>query len=1094
MDNRTENYVNNLNSEENESDNNSEDRSFIIITPSYAPSQTSNNSKASKALKNLNEEKEAKERIVIWNLNEQFGDESEREAADNTEVRQMFIAIEASSVIIRKIFRAGEFQPNGPCRRIVVQFDSENDKQIALSNAKKLKTIPKWKTVSLAPFLTPQQRNEKMEKRSLADEPSSAFPQKLIDPEKEAMAKELAALKEKFMQQNLKDDESLVSQRVSRDPTKLRAEQYSGASSNASSRYDLNDSSSYQSNQAVPNNSNPREMHQIYQSNTHFVDDDENVKKEIVIFNLAEFVQNNSDPDYADKYTVQQILSAIGVSLNITLIKRLGEYTLKCQTKPRRIVVQFHLEQDQRHALENAQHLRHFPQWQHLSIKPYQPRNRSPRGGPQMQQLQYQPNVFPQYPYPMPPMHSPGYIPFMNHTRYDVNTPMNTSVNRRYGEESSPSSSKKPTKSSKFKKASSDEEEDEEEQEEDKSYKNELFNYQNQRAIATKKVLNILVLGETGVGKSTWINGIANYMTFKTLDEAMEAPQPVCLISSKFTFDEREVILKSSNDNKDENEVLGDGKSATQEPKTYQFQTATCIVNIIDTPGIGDTRGIEQDKENTRKILNAIGQYKELHAICFLFKANESKLTVNFRFCISELLLQLHKDAVNNIVFFFTNARTSFYKPGDTHGPLTQFLSELKAQRNLDIPFNSENTCCLDNEAFKLVAAHANGVRFPEIHFKKFESSWKHSAAETHRFIQIAANKPPHMVSQTLSVNKARTVILNLAKPLATVNEMIESNIKVFDTRKRELNNTSNDLKELEKKLKITHIGIEVRPLSYPKTVCAAPKCTELQILPNTEQHRTVYNQICHDHCYLTGVDVEKTPEPHLVGCAAMRGQYCMYCQCHWNTHCHIRFDQIKVTMEVEDQNMKNLIKEKADASMVKQTAIKDCENTITELKAEQQKIIQTSLRFGGFLQANAILPYNDAFEKYVDQTINEEEKCVQIGGDRSKLDGLKKLLAHYQQEKGMLIEAEKNSDTNSKNTITPDEIEVLKAELFRLKNSGKTLKDLFQATEEGLEKHNAHITVKYTPPVVQQNQGRNQRNEKSSKTTPIRKNKKRNH
>jgi hypothetical protein len=77
---------------------------------------------------------------------------------------------------------------------------------------------------------------------------------------------------------------------------------------------------------------------------------------------------------------------------------------------------------------------------------------------------------------------------------------------------------------------------------------------------------------------------------------------------------------------------------------------------MVDTPDITDTTGLKQYQQNLdfKHTLRYISTLKELNGIAILIDANQSRLTPAFKYCIGQLLTQLHKDAAKNIVFVFT--------------------------------------------------------------------------------------------------------------------------------------------------------------------------------------------------------------------------------------------------------------------------------------------------------------------------------------------------------------------------------------------------------------------------------------------------------
>ena len=264
---------------------------------------------------------------------------------------------------------------------------------------------------------------------------------------------------------------------------------------------------------------------------------------------------------------------------------------------------------------------------------------------------------------------------------------------------------------------------------------------------AEYEMINILLLGETGTGKSTFINAFANYLAFASFQQAHDG-DPIVLIPVSFIltsghqFNEQ-IITFGECDSSNNEHFNKHGQSATQQCRSYDFdlpQHQGRRVCIIDTPGFGDTRGIDQDDRNIDHIRQYITRWTHLHAVCFLLKPNESRLSISFRRCFNQLFSLLGPKVGANVLFCFTNARSTFYAPGNTAPLLKKMLTAVEGSR---VEMKKENTFCFDSESFRYLMAVQNGVTFREEEKSEYEKSWITSVKEANRLIDRARQKLP---------------------------------------------------------------------------------------------------------------------------------------------------------------------------------------------------------------------------------------------------------------------------------------------------------------------------------------------------------------
>ncbi|XP_028397642.1 uncharacterized protein LOC114521398 [Dendronephthya gigantea] len=548
--------------------------------------------------------------------------------------------------------------------------------------------------------------------------------------------------------------------------------------------------------------------------------------------------------------------------------------------------------------------------------------------------------------------------------------------------------------------------------------------------------MNILILGETGVGKSTWINGIVNYLSFADLNEAREADNLLVLIPSQFLFtkDGKSVEVKIGEIS--ENEVLQPGHSATQETRSYLFHVGDLKIRLIDTPGIGDSRGIEQDRKNFDNILSYLNHYDEIHAVCILLKPNNSRLNAMFRFCIQELLVRLHTSAKNNIVFCFTNSRGTFYQPGDTLPSLNKMLKE----KRIGITANPKNYFCFDNEAFRFLACLHNEITFSDEDVKIYAASWEKAVNETNKLFGHIKKIPPHETKKTISMNEARRVVVAMSKPMAAVAKTIQENVQEANNAMVEIKNDTLNMEALEEKLNITGVDLERKKLPYPMTVCTNSACTEIVAVGGDEiVNRKNFTQICHDHCNISGVPTETRNDPRLQGCKCISGIYCLKCRHHYNDHMHLTYTLEKVSKQFISKDVQKKILAKKTEKERKEEYQAFIDGMLNELQNEEKLIMQVSAKYGAFLKDNALIPYNDAVGDYLDLAIKEAKESPKISRDAELLERLKKLRSAYEKEKQILDEAMATGIST-----TSEQVIQLQNELFNLKHFGKSLKKIF--------------------------------------------------
>ena len=300
----------------------------------------------------------------------------------------------------------------------------------------------------------------------------------------------------------------------------------------------------------------------------------------------------------------------------------------------------------------------------------------------------------------------------------------------------------------------------------------------------------------------------------------------------------------------------------------------------------------------------------------------------------------------------------------------------------------------------------------------------------------------PHETKKTLSLNEARNYIIAMSKPMGQAVQLIEINLKKIKDVKEQCKVFDADIMSFQTDLKFNAFELEIIHLDHPMTVCADEKCKRYVNIGKSRERNTIYEQVCHDDCGLSGVPVETTNNEQLYHCAAMSGGICEQCGHTYKVHMHMTYTITLVERQFLSEDAQNKIQEKSDLKSQKELFMAEMERSIKELEDEKEYIFECASFFGVFLKENAMIAYNDSFSEYLDMLINDEQAKEREIRDDKKIEQMRTDKQTYEAKKNVIV---KNiaSGSKDKNEIIPiEKIYEIRQKLCSLKHNGKTLKE----------------------------------------------------
>ena len=348
----------------------------------------------------------------------------------------------------------------------------------------------------------------------------------------------------------------------------------------------------------------------------------------------------------------------------------------------------------------------------------------------------------------------------------------------------------------------------------------------------------IMLLGLTGAGKTTFIDAFINFV----FDIRFEDENRLRLVS--LTKEEREKQDKQAHSQTDHIVVY--------KIKALPEMNINHDLTIIDSPGFGDTRGVDYDKKLMQNIEDLFKSKKvdSLDAIGFVAKAGDARLTAQQKYIFESILHIFGKDVKDNLLSILT------CYDGQSVNILDSF-EEANMRFEENFPVNSE--AIFQNNAF------GKSIDKGVLLANPGSINYQHFFDESKRLAHTLLNMAPRSLALTLNVLEDRE---RIEVEMQGMQENVTRLLMQKDTIRQETD-ICNQHKANADANEDTEYEVEEQVMK------------KVQLDPGTYVTNCLScNRTCHFPCAIPNDDGK-------AGCAAMRGGFCTVCpeKCFWQKH-----------------------------------------------------------------------------------------------------------------------------------------------------------------------------------------------------------------